>query len=118
MAERIIRLALLGFAALTALGHAHASEPPAAFVGCAACHNSQADALGPTLRGVVGRKAGSIPGYRFSGPMRRSGLVWDVPTLTRYLENPQATVPGNRMPADGVSPSDAEQIVNFLQQLR
>lgn len=118
MAERMIRLALLGCALLAVSGPARACDPPAAFVACAACHNNQADALGPDLRGVIGRKAGSLPGYRFSGPMRRSRLVWDVPTLAKYLENPQGTVPGNRMPADGVSQTDTEQIIIYLQQLR
>ena len=114
----MIRPVLFGCVLLAASAPAFASDPPPAFAACAACHNAQPDSLGPDLHGVVGRKAGSLPGYRFSGPMRRSALVWDAPTLVRYLENPQGTVPGNRMPMDGLAPAQAEQIVNYLQQLR
>jgi cytochrome c len=96
---------------------AQGATPPKAFGACAACHSDQPDALGPDLHGVVGRKAGSVAGYHYSGPMRRCGLTWDAATLAHYLENPQGVVPGNRMPMDGVPADQAEAIVSYLQQI-
>lgn len=89
--------------------------PPADFAECAACHNAQPDALGPDLAGVVGRVAGSVPGYRYSGPLKRSGLNWTPQTLREWLIDPQAVVPGNRMPYSGASPEAADRIVAYLE---
>lgn len=88
--------------------------PPPEFAPCAACHNAAPDALGPDLTGVVGRTAGTVPGFRYSGPLKRSGLVWTPQTLRAWLIDPQATVPGNRMPYSGASPEDADRIVAWL----
>ena len=83
-----------------------------------ACHTGEPDALGPDLRGVVGRKAGSVEGFRYSGPMTRSGVVWTPETLRRYLQDPQSVVPGTRMPINGISASDAASIVTYLATLQ
>lgn len=63
-----------------------------AYQECIACHSVKAgeNGVGPSLAGVFGTKAGEVPGFRFSGPMKRSGLTWDAATLDKYLENPQA----------------------------
>jgi cytochrome c len=110
---RAVFAASILFACVTA----QAATPPKAFEACAACHTGQLGALGPDLRGVLGRKAGSVAGYHYSGPMRRCGLTWDAATLTHYLENPQGVVPGNRMPMDGIPADQAEAIVSYLQQI-
>jgi nitrite reductase (NO-forming) len=71
---------------------------------CQACHSLEPgkNMLGPSLAGVVGRKAGTLSGFSYSPAMKESGLVWDVPALDRYLANPQKVVPGNRMPFPGL----------------
>jgi len=94
-----------------------AGTPP--IQACLACHRvgPEGPDLGPSLVGVMGRKAGSLPDYRYSGAMRRSDLVWDAATLSRFLIDPQATVPGNRMPFSGVSAQDAQAIVKYLESL-
>ena len=108
--------AALAAALLLAPALARADDPvPAYFDACTSCHNDSPTALGPDLHGVVGRKAGTLDGYRFSGPMKRSGLVWTQQTLIEYLQDPQGIVPGNRMPSDGVPKDQAEQIAGFLQ---
>jgi cytochrome c len=108
---RMPRLALLLLAPMLAA----AAPPPKAFDLCATCHTGRPDALGPDLREVFGRKAASVEGYRYSGPMRRSGLTWDGPTLLRYLQNPQQTVPGTKMPMSGIPPDQARAIVEYLE---
>jgi cytochrome c len=101
---------------------AYAAEPShgqALFqTNCASCHNDQAGALGPPLVGVVGRKAASVPGFRYSGPLRRSGLIWTPQTLTAFVTAPQTVAPGTRMPFEGLGVrADAEAIVDYLETL-
>src|SRR5260221_12559643 len=69
---------------------------------CIACHSDKPDAIGPSLKGVVGRKAAALEDFRYSAPMRRANLGWDVPNLRAYISDPQATVQGHRMPFGGV----------------
>ncbi len=89
-----------------------------AFQACAACHSTVAGAngVGPSLAGIVGRKAGSLPGFNFSRAMKASGITWDEANLDAYIANPQQKVPGNHMPYAGMS--DAQQraaLVAFLK---
>ncbi len=88
------------------------------FQTCAACHTGQPEALGPDLRDVVGRPAASLPDFRYSGPMRRSGLTWTPETLHRFLTDPQGTVPANRMPLAPLSPADADAVITYLGTLK
>lgn len=105
-------------------GWAGAGVPAAtfdpAFQLCAHCHQIGEGArhlTGPDLTHVVGRAAGRAPGYPFSKAMRDSGLVWDAGTLARFLEDPQAVVPGTRMLFPGISDQNqARKVINFLQQ--
>ena len=54
---------------------------------------------GPNLLGLVGRKAGSQPGFaKYSEALKASGLIWNEGTLNRFLVNPMAMVPGTLMP--------------------
>jgi cytochrome c len=88
------------------------------FASCAACHSERADAIGPDLKGVVGRKSAALEGYRYSGPMRRAKLVWDDANLKQYIADPQAKVPGNRMPFSGLhDPHDVDDVVAYLKTL-
>ena len=87
---------------------AHAADPDkgkTVFEQCAACHSlgEAGDFDGPTLKGVVGRKAGSLEDYRYSAAMKRSGVTWDEAALDKYITDPQAFIPGNRMAFGGIS---------------
>lgn len=77
----------------------------AVFEQCAACHSlgDPGDYDGPTLNGVIGRKAGSLEDYRYSAAMKRSDVTWDPTTLDKYVTDPQAFIPGNRMAFAGIS---------------
>jgi len=74
------------------------------FEQCAACHSldGSGDYDGPTLKDVMGRKAGSLEDYRYSAAMKRSDVTWDVATLDKYVTDPQAFIPGNRMAFAGI----------------
>jgi len=89
------------------------------FAACAACHTGKPDALGPSLKGVVGRKSAALDDFRYSGPMRRANLVWDDKNLHEFLADPQAKVSGNRMPFGGLnSPKDVDDVVAYLATLK
>jgi cytochrome c len=86
------------------------------FQGCAACHSEGANGLGPSLKGVYGRKSAALEDYRYSPAMTRANLVWDEPNLRSFVADPQAKVKGNRMPFGGVTDStDLDDVVAFLK---
>jgi cytochrome c len=118
-------LSILGGAALVASsaaafaqGNAEAGEK--VFAKCKICHQIGENAksmVGPVLNGVVGRKAGTYPGYNYSEANKNSGLVWDEATLKVYLKNPQAKVPGTKMVFPGLSSeTDIDNVIAYLKQ--
>jgi cytochrome c len=110
-------------AALVAMSAAaRADGDPAAgkqvFKKCHACHNvgeGAHNAVGPELNGIVGRKAGSAPGYNYSDANKNSGITWDVATLKKYLKDPQAVVKGTKMMFPGLQKeSDVYNVIAYL----
>ena len=86
---------------------------------CAACHTERQDALGPSLKGIFGRKSAALEDFRYSNAMRRANLVWDDDNLRAYIQDPQAKVKGNRMPYGGVSDAkDVDDIIAYLKVLK
>ncbi|MFG1428992.1 c-type cytochrome [Roseixanthobacter glucoisosaccharinicivorans] len=100
---------------------AQAGDPPTAFNQCKACHKVEAgrNAIGPSLFGIVGMKAGSVAGYQYSPAMKNSGLTWDDATLTKYLASPKDTVPGTKMAFVGLKkPEEVAAVIAYLKTLR
>src|SRR3954463_14423958 len=86
------------------------------FAACIACHSETADAQGPSLKAVAGRKAAALEDFRYSTAMKRSEIVWDAANLRDYLHDPQAKVKGNHMPFSGfTNVADAEDVAAYLQ---
>jgi len=96
-------IALLPTATVRADGDAVRGE--ARFQECAACHRLEAGAneVGPSLHGVFMRKAGQLADFRYSPAMKRSGVTWTAETLDKYVADPQAMIPANRMPYAGMA---------------
>ena len=69
------------------------------FNKCRACHGRPRakNMVGPSLHGVVGRKAGSVEGFNYSDAMKASGKTWDDAALEAYIADPKGAVPGNKM---------------------
>jgi cytochrome c len=87
------------------------------FEQCAACHSlgDPGDYDGPMLKGVIGRRAGSLEDYRYSAAMKRSDVTWDATTLDKYVADPQAFIPGNRMAFAGISDkAERDNLIAFL----
>ena len=106
----------LAFAGSLSATAAHAA-PPAAFAACAACHNPDgSNGLGPSLKGVYGRKAGTAAGFRYSPAMKKATAVWDEKSLDSFLADTQKAIPGNVMPFPGVP--DAKQRAEIIDYLK
>jgi cytochrome c len=106
-----------GFA--TAALAADAEHGKAVFQQCEACHSDKPGAIGPSLRGVFGRKSASVDGFRYSDAMKRANLTWDEANLHDYISDPQAKVKGNRMPFGGVtSPKDLDDLIAYLKDYK
>jgi cytochrome c len=103
-------------ASITPVASADAEHGKALYDACAACHSDKPDALGPSLKGVLGRKSAALEDFRYSNPMKRANLVWDEANLREYIADPQAKVRGNRMPFDGLhDPKDVDDIVEYIK---
>jgi len=87
------------------------------FRKCQACHSVEPgqNMLGPSLSGIIGRKAGTEAGYSYSQAMKDTGIVWDTKTLDAYLADPPKIVPGNKMPFPGLkTDQDRADVIAFL----
>ncbi len=88
---------------------------------CAACHAVGPGAktkVGPELNGIVGRKAGSVEGFKYSKGMTDSGITWDDATLHEWVTNPKKMVPGTKMilPGGVKDELDRDDLVAYLAQ--
>ena len=74
------------------------------FNQCKICHSLEAgkNMLGPSLHGLIGRKSGSVPGFAYSSAMKNSNVTWNDDTLSKYLSDPKAFIPGDKMAFPGV----------------
>lgn len=89
---------------------------------CSTCHIATADGrrgVGPTLWNVVGRKSGTVEGFRYSTANQNANIVWAPDILDKYLTNPRAVVPGTTMAFAGIR-NDAERanVIAYLQTLK
>jgi len=110
------------FAAL-AFGTGTASAADAAkgkkvFNKCKACHAVKAgkNKVGPSLHGLMGRKAATVPGFKYSKAMKASGIVWDEANLRGYLEKPRKFLKGTRMAFAGIKKK--KQMDNLIAYLK
>jgi cytochrome c len=90
-----------GLIAGAALAQGDAQRGAALYAArCGACHSLDEHGPGPRHRGLIGRRAGGEPGepgYDYSPALRASKVVWTKATLDRWLANPSAFIPGNKM---------------------
>jgi len=115
-------IAAAGSVALT-MGMAEAApnaqQGKQVFAQCAGCHSLEAgkNGVGPSLHGLMGRKAGTVAGFNYSPAMKKANVTWDEDSLGKFLSNPQKFVPGNRMMIPGVSnQAQRDNLIAYLQQ--
>ena len=84
-----------------------------------ATRNDALTKIGPNLYGVVGRRAGTQKGFRYSQAMKSSGVTWTNEALARYISAPQKTIPNIRMSFTGLPrPKDAADVLAYLDTLK
>ncbi len=92
------------------------------FQKCMQCHRVGVGATnfyGPVLNGLIGRKAGSVPGYKYSAALEKSDIVWGYDTLSKYLKQPKHEVPGVAMTFPGLpDQTDVDNVIAYVSQFR
>jgi cytochrome c len=127
--RRPLGIAALAAILLTPSALAQTAGDPAAgedvFKKCRACHEvgpSARNKVGPVLNGIVGRKAGTIDGFAYSDANKAAGangLLWSEAELDRYLTNPRAHMPGNKMAFAGLPDAqDRADIIAYLKTFK
>lgn len=113
-------LATVIFAPQVQAGDAAAGQK--VFNKCRACHvaDKETNRVGPHLVGIIGRKAGTVDGFKYSDGMKgagEKGLVWTEENFTKYMKDPKDFVPGNRMAFVGLkSDKEIEDLIAFLKK--
>jgi cytochrome c len=106
---------------LSAAAPALADDGAQVFNTCKTCHTAKSTALAPTLNGVVGRKAGSLPDFKYSAALQakgKGGLVWTKDNLDKFLAKPSALVPGTRMVISVPDEKRREALIGYLKTLK
>ena len=85
---------------------------------CSACHTLDRNKVGPPLDGVVGREAGSVPGYPYSAALAHAGIVWTAANLDLWLAGPQHFIPGATMPLSIPDAVRRRDIIAYLATLK
>ena len=86
---------------------------------CSDCHSVSpkgTNRKGPTLYGVMGRRAGIVPGFAYSAGMAKSGLTWNAQTLNNYLANPRGMFADGKMKKGLPKPEDRANVIAYLQR--
>jgi cytochrome c len=87
---------------------------------CGICHSAAAgkNGIGPSLFGVIGRKAGSVSGFHYSADHKKLGITWDAVNLDKYLTNPRAMVPDTTMTYAGMkNAAQRADLIAYLETL-
>ena len=85
---------------------------------CIGCHSLDADRIGPRHRGLIGRRAGRIEGFDYSPALRGATMIWTDATLERWLADPEATIPGQRMNYRVADARDRADLIAYLISAR
>jgi cytochrome c len=117
------RFIFVGLFAVACSGEVLAQDAAAGekvFGVCKACHQIGENAkngVGPVLNGLIGRPAGSVPGYSYSAANKNSGITWDEATFREYIKDPKAKIPGTKMIYAGLKDEQkTNDLVAYLKQ--
>ena len=88
------------------------------FKKCVACHSLQEgkNKIGPPLNNLLGRKAGSVKGYKYSKAMKNSGVVWNEESLDKFLTKPRKFIPKTKMSFRGIKKKSLrDDLISFFK---
>ncbi len=115
---RLLAMCAISTVAGVACADGDAARGKKLYEECAACHSLErgVHALGPSLQGVFERKAGDLTDFRYSPPLKRSGIAWSAQTLDAFIADPQKEIKGNRMPYSGMPEArDRADLIEYLR---
>ena len=80
---------------------------------CRVCHadDPSLKSYGPSLIGVIGRKAGTLEGFAYSDALKASGIVWTEEALRAWMANNTGILPGTRMRHVGVTDKEEQDFL-------
>ena len=84
---------------------------------CAGCHALDREKEGPRLRGVFGRKSGSITTFKYSDAMKSANVIWDASSLDQWLTDPDKFIPDSDMDFRLSNSADRSDVIAYLKQL-
>ena len=84
---------------------------------CSACHSLEYNGIGPAHQHVFGARAGTQPNYTYSPALAASGVTWIEKNLDRWLTQPEAMVPGQKMGISVPSAQDRADVIAYLKSL-
>lgn len=85
---------------------------------CSACHSVEYNGVGPAHKHVFGARAGTQPNYTYSPALATSGVTWTEKNLDRWLTQPEAMVPGQKMGISVPSAQDRSDVIAYLKSLQ
>jgi cytochrome c len=100
----------------TAFATGDAAHGAQVYKTCGICHAFDKNGVGPKHAGVFGRTAGTVPDYRYSPALQKSGIVWNDAMLNKWLADPQALVPGTKMFFALDNAKDRADVIEYLKQ--
>jgi cytochrome c len=100
----------------TAFATGDAAHGAQVYKTCGICHAFDKNGVGPKHTGVFGRTAGTVPDYRYSQALQKSGIVWNDAMLDKWLADPQALVPGTKMFFALDNAKDRADVIEYLKQ--
>jgi cytochrome c len=84
---------------------------------CGGCHSLDNDKEGPRLRGVYGRKAGTVPSFKYSDALKKANLTWDEVSLDKWLTGPDQFISDVDMDFHLQKPEERTAVIAYLKQL-
>ena len=84
---------------------------------CTGCHSLDGDKEGPRLRGVYGRKSGTVPTFKYSEALKKADVTWDETTLDKWLADPDAFIPDADMDFHLQKADERSAVIAYLKQL-
>ena len=84
---------------------------------CTACHSIEYNGVGPAHRGMFGRRAGLAPGYAYSPALKGATVIWSKATLERWLTDPEAVLPGQRVGVNVPEAVDRADLIEYLERI-